>query len=175
MCERERASELLPSMHRRGEKSPLWGTLQDGRALVSVHVYTGKAPLTGFVICKGRYRGYSKLRRHTFIGPYGGSPPRSIGPSWGRCVSLNSSHPCPGQDSQRANNRLTSGVTSLLQWAEAPKTLFRPLKRGRDPANDWFAPSLSGQGWEFEGNSNSHGVRPVHQIISSGFGPVSGQ
>ena len=28
-----------------------------------------------------RYRGYSKVRTHTAIGPYGRSVPRSIGPS----------------------------------------------------------------------------------------------
>ena len=29
----------------------------------------------------GRYRGYSKARTHTALGPYGRSIPRSIGPS----------------------------------------------------------------------------------------------
>ena len=40
------------------------------------------------------FRGYSKLRTHTAIGTYGSSMPRSIGPSYGRCVSLISSNPC---------------------------------------------------------------------------------
>ena len=39
------------------------------------------------------YRGCSKLRTHTALGPYGSSMPRSIGPSSGRCVSLISSNP----------------------------------------------------------------------------------
>jgi len=43
-----------------------------------------------------RYRGYSKLRAHTAIGPYGMSIPRSIGHSQGWCVSLNSSNPSMG-------------------------------------------------------------------------------
>ena len=40
------------------------------------------------------YRGYSKSRMHTALGPYGRSVPRSIGPSYGRCVSLILSNPC---------------------------------------------------------------------------------
>ena len=40
------------------------------------------------------YRGYSKLRTHTALGPYGRSMPRSIGLSYGRCVSLISSTSC---------------------------------------------------------------------------------
>ena len=40
------------------------------------------------------YRGYSKLRTHPAIGPYGRSIPRSIGPAYGQCVSLKSSNPC---------------------------------------------------------------------------------
>jgi hypothetical protein len=39
------------------------------------------------------YRGYSKVRTHTALGPYGSSMPRSIGPPWGRDVFLNSSNP----------------------------------------------------------------------------------
>ena len=39
------------------------------------------------------YRGYSKLRTHTALGPYGRSIRRSIGPSLGRCVSKISSNP----------------------------------------------------------------------------------
>ena len=32
------------------------------------------------------YRGYSKLRRHTALGSYGGAGPRSIGPPGAVCV-----------------------------------------------------------------------------------------
>ena len=41
-----------------------------------------------------RYRGYSKLRTHAAIGPYGRALPRIMGPSWGWCVSLFTSNPC---------------------------------------------------------------------------------
>ena len=40
------------------------------------------------------YRGYSKLRTRTALGPYGRYMTRSIGRSYGRCVSLISSNPC---------------------------------------------------------------------------------
>ena len=43
-----------------------------------------------------RYRSYWKVRTHTAIGPYGRSIPRNVGPSSGRCVSLNSSNPTNG-------------------------------------------------------------------------------
>jgi len=39
-------------------------------------------------------RGCSKLRTHIAIEPYGRSMPRSIAPSYGRCVSSMSSSPC---------------------------------------------------------------------------------
>jgi hypothetical protein len=39
------------------------------------------------------YRGHSKLRTHTALGPYCRARLRGIGPSWGRCVSLISSNP----------------------------------------------------------------------------------
>ena len=39
-------------------------------------------------------RGYSKVRTHSALGPHGRSLPRSIGPSYGRCVFLISSNPC---------------------------------------------------------------------------------
>ena len=39
-----------------------------------------------------QYRGDSKLRTHTALGPYGRSIRRSIGPSYGWCVCLNSSN-----------------------------------------------------------------------------------
>ena len=32
------------------------------------------------------FRGYSKLRAHTALESYGSSMPRSIGPSYGRCM-----------------------------------------------------------------------------------------
>ena len=41
-----------------------------------------------------RYGGSSKLGTHTARGPYSSSMPRSIGPSYGRCVSLTSSNFC---------------------------------------------------------------------------------
>ena len=44
------------------------------------------------------YRGYSKLRTHVAVGPYGSSMPRSKGPSQGRCVPSSSSNPeCNGR------------------------------------------------------------------------------
>ena len=46
----------------------------------------GSAP--GLAVTPPPCRGYSKLRTHPAIGPYGRSIPRSIGPSQGRCVSL---------------------------------------------------------------------------------------
>ena len=41
-----------------------------------------------------RYRGYSKLRKRTAIGPDGKAMPTSIGPPLGRWVSLPSSNTC---------------------------------------------------------------------------------
>ena len=40
------------------------------------------------------YRGYSKLRTHTAVRPYGRASPRSIGPPWGLCASLITSNTC---------------------------------------------------------------------------------
>ena len=40
------------------------------------------------------YRSYSKLKTRTALGSYRRARPRSIGPPWGRCVSLISSNPC---------------------------------------------------------------------------------
>ena len=51
--------------------------------------------------CACAYRGYSKLRTRTALGPYGRSMPRSIGPPQGRCVSLISSNPCTLECLQR--------------------------------------------------------------------------
>ena len=48
-------------------------------------------------------------------------------------VVPSSLEPCP--DSQGANERLTSGVTSPLQGAEVQNPLFSPLKRGCDPGS----------------------------------------
>ena len=44
------------------------------------------------------YRGYSKLRTRTALGPYSRAMPRSIGPPQGRCASLISSNPCRAGD-----------------------------------------------------------------------------
>ena len=53
-------------------------------------------------------------KTHTAIGPYGRSIPMSMGPSYGRCVSLNSSHPCMGYSREpfgvRCEDSLTAGV-----------------------------------------------------------------
>ena len=48
------------------------------------------------------YRGYSKLKTRTTLGPYGRASPRRMGPSWGLCVSLNSNNPCSTLVSHRS-------------------------------------------------------------------------
>ena len=60
------------------------------------------------------YRGYSKLRTHTALGPFRRAMPRSIGPSQGRCVSFISSEPCrcsngAGQQSTRQMRQRGAG------------------------------------------------------------------
>ena len=67
------------------------------------------------------YRGYSKLRTHTAVGPYGSSMPGSIGPSYWLCVSLISSNPCISQydhhtsdarQSQKSISRILGGINA---------------------------------------------------------------
>jgi len=58
------------------------------------------------------YRGYSKLRTHTALGPYGRSIPSSIGPSYGRRVSSNLSNPCR--------------VCLTFRWASSAGTCPKP-------------------------------------------------
>jgi len=62
--------------------------------LTPSHVEASSIPEARPYSASGEYRGYSKLRTHTAVGPYGRSMPRSIGPSYGLCVFLISSNPC---------------------------------------------------------------------------------
>ena len=75
--------------------------------------------------CPDPYRGYSKLRTHTALGPYGGSMPRSIGPSYGRCVSSLSSNPCirrqfQGAECETRCTDATGCLTSSTLQSEQP-------------------------------------------------------
>ena len=62
-----------------------------------------------------RYRGCSKLRTRTALGSYSRPMPRSIGPPWGRCVSLITSSPVEKntircQVGGRATSRLAGNI-----------------------------------------------------------------
>jgi len=69
------------------------------------------------------YRGDSKLRTRTALGPYGRPMPTSIGPPWGRCVSLISSNPC-------TESLLNGPVLVLLRGTALALLIFPVSERG---------------------------------------------
>ena len=94
-----------------------------------------------------RYRGHSKLRSHTALGPYGRCMSRSVGLSSGRCVSLISCNPCTvlhGRDTlvqcvvcasfheereERATERVTEGERQRERQRESAKESHRESSR----------------------------------------------
>jgi hypothetical protein len=71
------------------------GAVSYGRGYhVRVHAQGAPAAVSSLKWRVGSYRGYSKSRTHTTLGPYGRSTPESIGPSNGRFVSLISRNSC---------------------------------------------------------------------------------